>query len=184
MRVYVKSLKRTFTSDVKQQCQLEAAAQAMSKLKLYGVKPVFRFGDEMWRKSVVKRASKYWPKSNGETGNRLDTAIEVLNQHEGLEDPFKEITDKFLSLWESGATELTLFGYVNQWVHESQEVQAIYKCFPKGHKGKINEKLKEGKKQYFDYLAIFKDGDESQIEECKSELSDIELKIINKALGK
>ena len=45
MRVYIKSLKRTFTSDVKQQCQLEAAAQAMSKLKLYGVKPVFRFGE-------------------------------------------------------------------------------------------------------------------------------------------
>jgi len=161
-----------------------AKVRNTSKSKNSSYSPWNTFEDEMWRKSVVKRASKYWPKSNGETGNRLDTAIEVLNQHEGLEDPFKEITDKFLSLWESGATELTLFGYVNQWVHESQEVQAIYKCFPKGHKGKINEKLKEGKKQYFDYLAIFKDGDESQIEECKSELSDIELKIINKALGK
>ena len=88
-----------------------------------------------------------------------------------------------MSLWEDGATDLTLYGYVSQWPHESEEVQAIYKSFPKGHKGKVNEKLKTGKQQLFDYVSIFNDGDESQIEECKSELSDIELKIIYKVLN-
>jgi recombination protein RecT len=36
---------------------------------------------EMWRKTVVKRAHKYWPKSD-----RMNTAIDVLNQHEGFRE--------------------------------------------------------------------------------------------------
>lgn len=35
---------------------------------------------EMMKKTVIKRASKLWPKSE-----RLDTAVEVLNQHEGID---------------------------------------------------------------------------------------------------
>lgn len=38
------------------------------------------FPEEMYKKTVVKRASKLWPKSE-----RLDTAVEVLNQHEGID---------------------------------------------------------------------------------------------------
>ena len=40
--------------------------------------------EEMMRKTVVKRASKYW------ISNRLSTAVEALNQHEGLIDAQKE----------------------------------------------------------------------------------------------
>tara|TARA_R110000868_G_C10972546_1_gene770387 strand:+ start:29125 stop:30015 length:891 start_codon:yes stop_codon:yes gene_type:complete len=36
--------------------------------------------EEMMRKSVVKRASKYWPKVE-----RLDLAIQSVNEHEGIE---------------------------------------------------------------------------------------------------
>ena len=153
-----------------------------SKSKNSQYSPWNTFEEEMWRKTVVKRASKYWPKSSTEKGNRLDSAIHVINEHEGLEDPYKEITDKFLSLWEDGATDLVLYGYVSQWPHESEEVQAIYRCFPKGHKGKINEKIKEGKKELFAYIDVFSGDDEHAIEECKAELSEIELKIIDKAL--
>ena len=152
-----------------------------SKSKGSSYSPWNTFEEEMWRKSVVKRASKYWPKSNHNKTNRLDEAIHLINEHEGLEDPYKEITDKFLSLYENESTELVLFGYVNQWPHESEEVQKIYKCFPKGHKGKIAEKLKEGKKQFFDYKSIFESGSESEIEEALLELNDIEQKIIKKA---
>ena len=38
---------------------------------------------EMAKKTIVKRASKSWPQSNGR--ERMDRAIEVLNQHEGIE---------------------------------------------------------------------------------------------------
>jgi|GEM_PF-2592660 len=53
-----------------------------SKAKDSGYSPWKTFETEMWRKSVVKRGSKYWPKS----GSRLDSAIEVLNQHEGFSE--------------------------------------------------------------------------------------------------
>lgn len=40
---------------------------------------------EMARKTVVKRASKYWPKAD-----RVSTASNVLNEHEGLAEDFNE----------------------------------------------------------------------------------------------
>lgn len=42
--------------------------------------------EEMMRKSVVKRASKYWPKVA-----RLNQAVDVINQHEGID--FQEDKD-------------------------------------------------------------------------------------------
>lgn len=41
--------------------------------------PWVNFYNEMVRKTVVKRASKYWPRSS-----RLDSAIHVLNEEEGI----------------------------------------------------------------------------------------------------
>lgn len=53
--------------------------------------PWVKWFDEMCRKSVVKRASKYWPRTS--QNNRLDHAIDVLNQHEGIAQPGeKDIT--------------------------------------------------------------------------------------------
>ncbi len=56
---------------------------------------------EMWRKTVVKRASKYWPKPKS---SRLDSAIEMLNveNNEGIET--KDIT---------GATNDQIFEFVS-----------------------------------------------------------------------
>ena len=39
--------------------------------------------EEMIKKTIIKRASKTWPQSSGK--DRLDTAVDVLNQHEGIE---------------------------------------------------------------------------------------------------
>lgn len=44
--------------------------------------PWVDFFGEMTKKSVIKRASKTWPKSSRE--DRLQTAVRVLNEHEGL----------------------------------------------------------------------------------------------------
>lgn len=43
-----------------------------------------RWSGEMAKKTLVKRASKSWPQSGGR--ERLDRAVEILNEHEGLED--------------------------------------------------------------------------------------------------
>jgi recombination protein RecT len=50
--------------------------------------------DEMRKKTLVKRASKSWPQSNGR--ERLDTAISVINQHEGMEDTQVVSTSDYL----------------------------------------------------------------------------------------
>ena len=155
--------------------------RATSKSAKSQYSPWNTFEDEMWRKTVVKRASKYWPKSCGRNGNRLDNAISVINEHEGLDDSFKEITDKFLDMWNEGKSDIVLSGYVSQWEHESDEVQAIYKSFPHGHKGKIAELLKSGKQKIIDYVTVFETGSESEIEEAKQDLTDLELTIIERS---
>lgn len=45
--------------------------------------PWVTFPNEMAKKAVIKRASKTWPKSD--TSNRLETAIAVVNEHEGID---------------------------------------------------------------------------------------------------
>lgn len=80
---------------------------------------------EMMKKTVIKRASKLWPKSE-----RLDTAVHVLNEHEGInfstercaytaqaregletnEENFQKVRD---ALKANGRTEDKLLGYIN-----------------------------------------------------------------------
>lgn len=44
--------------------------------------------DEMGKKSIIKRAQKQWPKGND---NRLENAIQHLNEHEGLKPSGDEV---------------------------------------------------------------------------------------------
>jgi hypothetical protein len=60
--------------------------------------------------------------------------------------------------------------------------QWLYSNFPKGHKGKIGAILKTGRDQFFSYKAIFEDGEISAMDEARAELSEIEMKIINKSM--
>jgi len=132
--------------------------------------------NEMARKTVVKRASKYWP-----TVERLNTAIHHLNtdNNEGLEDENKEYSEKFNSLYDNNSEPLVLWGYIEQFRTNDDLSQYIYRNFPKGHKTKIGKILVDARNMFFDYKAIFEGDDESAIEEAKLELSDIEIQVIN-----
>ena len=74
---------------------------------------------EMIKKTLVKRASKSWPQSGGR--ERLDKAIEVLNEHEGLADepitarlsdyirPTEEQTKTYLELAKGDSVDFFLW---------------------------------------------------------------------------
>lgn len=74
---------------------------------------------EMIKKTLVKRASKSWPQSGGR--ERLDRAVEILNEHEGLEDapvvarqsdylrPTPEQTATYLELAKGDSVEFWLW---------------------------------------------------------------------------
>lgn len=164
-------------------CEDIAAVRKSSKSQHSSYSPWNTFEEEMWRKSVVKRASKYWPKSNKDsTANRLDTAIHVINEHEGLDNEREKHLDKLVELYESECDPLVLWGFMQQFRENDTLSQWLYSNFPKGHKGKIGAILKKGMSLFFDYKSIFEDGSASEIEEAESELSEIEIKIINKAI--
>lgn len=135
--------------------------------------------NEMARKTVVKRASKYWP-----TVDRLDNAIHHLNtdNNEGLEDPNKEYSDKFNALYDNNSEPLVLWGYIEQFKGDDELAQYIYKNFPKGHKTKVAAILKDARDMFFQYKTIFESDDDAAIEEAKLELSELELKAINQGI--
>lgn len=109
--------------------------------------------EEMAKKTVVKRASKSWPQSNGR--ERMDRAIEVLNEHEGLEvdDSAKSVAYLQASPDQSKAFHALLQGdssaFAAWFTMLDAEIQtSLYNDFPKGEitKGKqlVQAKQKEG----------------------------------------
>lgn len=91
--------------------------------------------------------------------------------------------EKIMKLYNDDECGLTLWGYINQFRGEPELFKWIYNNFPKGYKGKIAEKVNQGKNVFFDYKAIFTGGDEHAIKEAENELNDIEIQIINKYLN-
>lgn len=123
-----------------------------------------KWAGEMAKKTLVKRASKSWPQSNGR--DRLDTAIEVLNVHEGLEEkevvdvaefirPSKEQTEKFLELSKAGDNLAFCVWYDALPVEVRQGLPDIE--YPKGEKMRMraffDQQLSEGREE-LDGLAI------------------------------
>jgi len=67
-----------FLSTVMSKAECDSIRDKSSQASKSG--PWQTFPEEMMKKTVIKRASKLWPKSE-----RLDTAVDVLNQHEGID---------------------------------------------------------------------------------------------------
>ena len=153
--------------------------RSTSKAKDSKYGPWNTFPDEMWRKTVVKRASKYWPKS---AGNRFDNAVHTINQHEGLEEEVVTVDaiKKLAEYVSDKRSPLELFGYM-EWFRSEKGDDAYIKLskhFPPNQKTSGKEKLREGKRMYFDYQQILQGDDESAIEECMAELNEREVKLL------
>ncbi len=110
--------------DIKALHKVRAASKAFTSGKAC---PWRDYEGEMMRKTVVKRASKYWPSCE-----TVNTAIHVLNEHEGLEETpayteeTKQILDKCLAD-ENGFSLTALLSAMDE-----EEQTALANSFPKG----------------------------------------------------
>lgn len=110
-----------FLTTVMSKAEIEEIRNKSSQASKSG--PWVTFFEEMAKKTVIKRASKLWPKSE-----RVQEAVEILNQHEGIDfskgahiEPAREgleaNEDTFAKLREvlvaKGRTEDKLIGYIN-----------------------------------------------------------------------
>jgi recombinational DNA repair protein RecT len=153
-----------------------------SKSKDSKYSPWATFEEQMWRKSVIKRASKYWPKSS----DRLNTAINEINKHEGIEHHASNEPsdiDKLHMYASDNHTPMELFAFLESFRDKDEEYYlTLYRRFEKNKKGAGYEKHAEGGRQFRAYMEIFKNGDELEIDQASEELTELEFKIINKAL--
>lgn len=155
------------------------AIRNTSKSKDSSYSPWNTFEEEMWRKSVVKRASKYWPKSNSSSsGNRLDTAIHVINEHEGLEGERDKVLKVIVDMYEANESPLIMYDYASSMDLSDPDKQWVYANFPKGHKTKIAALLVDGRNLFFEYKRIINEESEDYINECLAELSEKEYQIV------
>jgi len=164
------------TEEMSKEKVMEIKESSKSKNSSYS--PWNTFEEEMWRKSVVKRASKYWPKSNN---NRFDTAVHTINQHEGIVNDDAEKSDavKKLTHYTEDGTDIELFGFLQSHRRKNEDFYLwLYTQFPSGKKVSGKQKSKDGQDKVFEYIEIFKNGDESEINEAKEELTELEYKII------
>ena len=145
--------------------------------------------EEMAKKTLVKRAAKSWPQSNGR--DRIDQAVSILNEHEGIEEaikvstsdyvkPAKELTEKYLEYAKNGdPVDFYLWK-----ISLDESVQAaIPDCeFEKGKKTAIVKtfvaKLDQGRHTYesmaADLLSCCESGDDHGVIEIMEDISSIQ----------
>jgi phage RecT family recombinase len=116
-----------------------------------------KWAGEMAKKTLVKRASKSWPQSSGR--QRLDHAIEILNEHEGMREeivvqpadyikPTQEQTDTYLEMAKGDPVDFWLwYRSLDQRIQQS-----LPGCeFERGTKQKMmaffNGQLEEGRQR-------------------------------------
>lgn len=114
--------------------------------------PWTTFYGEMVKKTIIKRASKTWPHT--EKRQRLDKAIEIVNEHEGFREQYTaEQKEEFDRLFKDGdALGMYIFGLE----HNSEAcggdgvLDALNGTFAKGEKTKnkaiLGSLLEEGNK--------------------------------------
>ena len=137
---------------------------------------------EMWRKTVVKRGSKYWPEGDG----RLEQAIAVVNEHEGIDfdaekeaqgdkqyadDPYKEQFHKLVE--EEDALEFVL---MIRAIGEDR-YNNLYNSGAKGEKVALKEACKvlerSGGLAFNELLQYIDDGEDYKFKETAADMSEL-----------
>lgn len=130
--------------------------------------------EEMAKKTIVKRAYKSWPQSTNR--ERLDKAVEVINEHEGAAYTIEQHTRYMEALKDESAIDFFL---IRSEVG-TEGWNALFNSFPKGQKTKMKEKAreleKEGDQQLRDYIDAIDEraqaDDEHGIAELLAELDE------------
>lgn len=138
--------------------------------------------DQMQLKSVTKRAYKSWPQT--ENRDRLDRAIEVLHETEGVAYTLEE-QSKYLELLRDGkALEFYLF---NHTVSEEKR-NSLYNSFEQGHKvkdkGRADELERAGlasaEETAVTVQALIESDDTDGLREIRAEFNDDEWPLIER----
>lgn len=146
-----------------------------------------KWAGEMAKKTLVKRASKSWPQSAGR--DRIDTAIHVLNEHEGLAEDEAADQDKvteFLNLVATGDS-MDVLTFMAEASDATQA--ACYNSAPQGEKMKFKERvtgmMREARDQITEYAHSISElaeaGDPAALAEY-DDLTDAERKFVDIAL--
>ena len=144
-----------------------------------------KWAGEMAKKTLVKRASKSWPQSSGR--DRLDTAINVLNQHEGIEqaEPIDEsVIEKYRNLVSQG--DPIMFSHYLTTLEPAQQ-DTCFNSSPKGEASAFKKLVREiqGKAKsilddYATQIAEHADsGDSGAIAELYAELNEMEREMVD-----
>lgn len=117
---------------------------------------------EMARKTVIKRASKTWPYSSGR--QRLDKAVEVVNQHEGMALSQFTVEEKEMYDYLMSKDDALGFLVFNKALSTSASI-ALHNSGAKGSKVALkersNELMRRGQEELDTYVA--------QLEDCHEE---------------
>ncbi len=130
--------------------------------------------NEMAKKTLIKRAAKTWPHTDKR--QRFDSAIHVINEHEGLRKDFtQEQKDTFdMLMHNQDALGLVVF-----CKNLPEDVYfALYNSFPKGKKVEYKEKLKGLEREGYTLISNYSEqltsyaseGDKDGLAELMSEL--------------
>lgn len=150
---------------------------------------------EMAKKTLVKRASKSWPQSNGR--DRIDSAIQILNDHEGLEESAQvdeEQISTFMNLvaradrtGAAAADKMALVAYMREIGPDA--ATTCYNAAPAGQKVKLKNTVQGIEKEahaILDDYAIQITGlvavEDPAALDLIEELSGIELELVNARL--
>ena len=109
--------------------------------------------EEMMRKTVVKRASKYWPSCE-----TVNTAIQVLNEHEGFNEPFTEEKKILVDNLLESKNAFSFHALVAQM--DDEEMNGLFNSFKKGeissNKALWRELSNQGREMWVEFAETIK----------------------------
>jgi excinuclease UvrABC ATPase subunit len=128
----------------------------------------------MMRKSVVKRAAKYWPSCES-----LNNAIHVINEHEGLEEVpvYTEETKHLIDMLLGGENAFSFSALIAPM--DEEEETALINSFPKGKISSNKEKWRKlcavGFSEWEGFIPTIKEYiDNSDVNSLRSDLDGFE----------